>query len=106
MIRCMCLVQAGQTPDAKQVPLQNLLNDFSERAFGQPADIIWTKVPAQSGYTAGKPSTSSIVSMTAAKPIAQETRVDLLGELCDIWMGETGCSLNEIVAVINDPKPN
>lgn len=104
MIRCMCLVQEGQTPEKKQAPLQRILNDFSERAFGQPANIIWTTVPARSGFTAAEPSTSSIVSMTAAQPIEQETRATMLSELCDIWMRETGCSLNEIVAVINDPQ--
>ncbi len=106
MIRCMCLVQEGQTPEKKQVPLQRLLNEFSERAFGQPASVIWTSVAARSGFTAAKPSTSSIVSMTAAEPVAQETRMTLLSELCDLWMQETGCSLDEIVAVINDPQPS
>ncbi len=104
MIRCMCLVQAGQAPEAKKVPLQHLLNGFSERTFGQGADIHWVSVPERSGFTAAKPSTSSIVSMSAAEPVEQETRAALLTELCDIWMRETGCSLNEIVAVINDPK--
>lgn len=104
MIRCMCVVQAGQTPDNSQAALTEKLNIFSEKAFGQPASILWTAVPAASGFTAAKPSTSSIVSFTAEHPVAQEERVSLLKDLCDLWTGETGCSVNEIVAVINDPQ--
>ncbi len=104
MVRCVCLVQEGQTPQSKQAALQQKLNAFSERAFGKEADITWTAVPAGSGFTAAGPSTSSVVSFTAEQPVGQEQRVSLLKDLCDLWTGETGCSVNEIVAVINDPQ--
>ncbi len=104
MTRCLCLVQQDQTPEAKRAQLQQGLQRFSEGAFGQAADITWISVPAGSGFTAAAPSTSSIVSFTADQPIEQDERVSLLGELCDLWMQETGCSLAEIVAVISDPR--
>ena len=34
----------------------------------------------------------------------EESRVELLEELCDLWIEHTNCSLNEIVSVINDPQ--
>ena len=104
MIQCTCLVQAGQTPAQHEDALKRVLNSFSQEAFGLEAAFNWITVPAGNGYTAYKPSTSSIVSMTAAEPLAQEKRASLLTDLCEIWMDNTGCSIDEIVAVINDPK--
>ena len=103
MIPCRCLVQAGQIPDSRQMALESLLNDFSERVFGQSANISWVPIAAGSGFTASKPSTSSVVAITAPEPLEQSRRASLLSEICDLWMAETGCSLNEIVAVISDP---
>ena len=104
MINCTCLVQVGQHPDRCESNLTAALGGFTERAFGAPASISWITVPAGGGFTAGKPSTSSIVSMSAPEPLDQSHRAALLGELCELWMNETGCSINEIVAVISDPR--
>ena len=105
MIRCICFVQEGQTPERKTEELERKLSSFSEQAFGAAANVNWVSVSAGNGFTAAQPSTSSIVSMTAEEPIPQEKRVSLLKELCDIWIDETGCSLDEVVAIINDPQP-
>ena len=87
-----------------QTDIKRLLNDFSERAFGNSADIIWIEVPKTNGFTAGGPSTSSIVSLTALEPVAQDRRTELLTDLCAVWSGATGCSINEVVGIINDPQ--
>ncbi len=104
MTRCMCLVQAGQTPDTRQAELETVLIQFAEQAFDKPAEINWISIAEGNGFTAAAPSTSSIVSMTANQPLTQDRRHALLSDLCDRWMDVTGCSLNEIVAVISDPQ--
>ncbi len=104
MINCMCLVQAGQIPADTQAALKLSINDFTQKAFDAPAEITWTEVPERSGFTCDAPSTSSIVSMRANTSLDQPRRVELLEELCDLWMEHTKCSLNEIVSVINDPQ--
>ncbi len=106
MINCTCVVQAGQTPDLRQTEMQNALNGFSERSFGHEAQIAWIPVAAGNGFTAGKPSTSSIVSITADEQLSPERRESLLRELVAIWTERTGCSVDEIVAVISDPVPH
>ena len=103
MTRCVCMVQEGQTPHEKRGDLERSLRHYTESAFGSAADIGWITVPAGSGFTAAKPSTSSIVSVTAPQPLDQAQRAALLSQLCDLWMEQTGCSLDEIVAVVNDP---
>lgn len=104
MVRCMCLVQAGQTPDEKRDVLVEKLKAFSAEAFGEQAEVFWQAITEGDGFTAAEPSTSSIVSVTSPKPLTQEERVPLLRGLCEIWMNETGCSINEVVASIIDPR--
>lgn len=103
MTNCTCLVQAGQIPDLRRAALEPLLDRFSEEAFGEPAAIRWIAIADGSGFTAGEPSTSSVVSITAPAPLAQARRVALLESFCALWIDETGCSLDEIVVAIGDP---
>ncbi|MEM7459846.1 MAG: hypothetical protein AAF331_10315, partial [Pseudomonadota bacterium] len=83
--------------------LRSNLSAFAERQFGAPAEINWLAIPERSGFTAGAPSTSVVVSMRSPEPISKADREPMLRELCDIWTRETKCSLNEIVGVISDP---
>lgn len=103
MIRTTCLVAAEQTSEATEAALRSQLAAFTQRAFGAPPQINWIIVPAGSGFTAGKPSTASVVSIRATEPLEQTTREALLRELSNFWMAETQCSHDELVAVISDP---
>ncbi|MEO0981788.1 MAG: hypothetical protein AAFX03_03965 [Pseudomonadota bacterium] len=106
MIACNCVVQAGQISADAEATLRGRLNEFAQRSFGAPAEINWIAIPERSGFTAGNPSTSSVISMRANAPVSPSARETLLRELCGIWTGETGCSLDEVVGVISDPQPN
>ncbi|MEL6829360.1 MAG: hypothetical protein AAFO63_04410 [Pseudomonadota bacterium] len=103
MIMCNCVVQSGQISTESETVLRANLNAFAERVFGESADISWVAVPERSGFTAGQPSTSSIVSMRAPAPVSKADREPLLRELCGIWTAEIKCSLDEVVGVISDP---
>ena len=103
MIPCTCLVQEGQFSSGTQSALRSKLNGFAYEAFGAGVDINWIEVPKTGGFTASKPSTSSLILMQAPAAVAQEKRAALLSELCHNWMAETGQTLNEIVGVISDP---
>ncbi len=104
MISCTCIVQAGQVSAETEAALRTNLNAFAQRAFGEPVEISWRAIPEHSGFTAAKPSTSSIVSMTANKPITQSERANLLKQMCELWVSETNRSLDEVVGVISDPQ--
>ncbi|MEM6625231.1 MAG: hypothetical protein AAF719_00860 [Pseudomonadota bacterium] len=105
MIICNCIVQAGQVSADMEAALRADLNDFAQRSFGAPAQINWIAIPEGSGFTAGTPSTSSVVTMRANAPLEQARRVSLLTELCDLWIKQTRCSLDEVVGVVADPQP-
>ncbi len=104
MITCTCIVQAGQVSAETEAALRANLNAFAERAFGEPAEINWRSIPERSGFTAAKPSTSSIISIAANKPVPQPKRAALLKEMCELWVRETKRSLDEVVGVISDPQ--
>ena len=104
MITCNCIVQAGQVSAETEAALRTNLSAFSERAFGEPAEIHWRAIPERSGFTAAKPSTSSIISMAANRPVPQAERAALLKEMCELWVAETKRTLDEVVGVISDPQ--
>ena len=103
MIECLCLVQAGQTADQKQAELSALVNGFTQRSFGEEAQISWIPVPAGSFFTAAEPSTASVISVTANQPLEQSRREALLKELSQLWADQTGCTLDELVTAISNP---
>lgn len=99
-----CLVQAGQiTPDLQATLRQDMVG-FVSRSFGNQPEISWIEVPERSGFTAGEPSTAILVSMPANEPLETSRRIELLEELCDIWIERTGKSIDEVVGVISDPQ--
>ena len=104
MVMCNCIVQAGQISADTEAALKTKLDAFTQRAFGEAAEINWLAIPVNSGFTATKPSTSSIISMRAPKVVEQSRREALLHELCGIWTAETKCTLDEVVGVISDPE--
>lgn len=103
MIICTCLVQAGRIDTDVEAALRRRLDAFTRQAFGSPAAINWTTVPEAHGFTAGVPSTASVVSIRAPARLEQLHRVELLDALSELWMEETACGLDELVAVVADP---
>ncbi len=98
MIRCSCLIQEGQIAEGQLANLEAGLTKISQDYFADTADIGWTAIAKGSGFTDSKPSKSSIVSMNVPADTAQETRVDLLHAICDLWTAETGCHVDDVVA--------
>lgn len=104
MIPVTCLVQAGQVSSALEKNLRNDMAEFVKNSFDATAEIAWIVVPEKSGFTAGKPSTSILVSVQSNHALETAHRIELLHRLCNIWIEKTGLSNNEVVGVITDPK--
>ncbi len=104
MIPVMCVVQQDQiTADVAQT-LKSAIGEFTQQSFGADAEIAWIEIPAGSGFTTAKPSTTLIASMHANRPLPQDVRVPLLKQLGEICMDITGLSTNEVVTSIRDPQ--
>ena len=103
MINCMCVIQEGQGPDQQRGELAQALDAYSRESLGDSLQVNWIPVARGSGYTASKPSTSSVLSLTANERLSQEKREVVLRELVSLWTDHTGCTVDEIVAVVADP---
>ncbi len=102
MTLCGCIIQEGKIPESKIELLERGLTEISSRYFGTSADIAWTTVAPGNGWTAGEPSSTSLVVMYVPPGLDQAVRTTLLEAICDLWTGNTGCSISEIVATARD----
>ncbi len=104
-----CIIQAGQTADQRIEPLEAGLRRLAREFSGDdPADvgIRWTRQPKGWAWTAGQPSTSSIVVRSVPVGYDDGERERFLRAVCDLWVEATGCSIDEIVATAFDgPLP-
>ena len=109
MRKYACIVQEDQTPDRSREALAEGLRRIGQQAFGDdPADceITWNVVKKGFGWTAGEPSTSSIVVRSVPVGLPPERREAFMRRVCDLWERETGCSIEEIVVTAWDgPLP-
>lgn len=109
MAHFACIIQEGQEPDRKVDALETGLRRISRDFFEQNADdveIRWDRVGKGWAWTAGEPSTSSIVIRSVPVGYDDREREKLLKAICDLWVATTGCSINEVVAVAFDgPLP-
>ncbi|MEO1046285.1 MAG: hypothetical protein AAFX04_12660 [Pseudomonadota bacterium] len=103
MIPVTCFVQQGQIDPDTVAALREELGALTQSAFDGEAMINWIEVRPGNGFTEAKPSTSSLVSIQSPQALAQPERITILQRICDLWMEKTTCSINEIVASINDP---
>ncbi|MEM1439311.1 MAG: hypothetical protein AAF545_12595 [Pseudomonadota bacterium] len=100
MVQCVCFLQEGQIPDAVVATLRVGIAELvrTER-LADDVEFAVIVVPEGQGWTAGAPSTTSVVSLTAP-PMPQARRVILLHAICDLWISQTGCEAEDILATI------
>lgn len=104
MILCACMVQEGQIGSEIRQKLERELSSIVANHFSEEVAIGWFDVAKGSGFTAGAPSRSSIVSLQAPS-VPQDKRTEVLTAVCDAWSRETGCHVNDVVATVMD-RPN
>lgn len=103
MIPVLSFVQEGQIASSTFETLEKGLADICQSAFGDEPAIRWVEVQPGNGFSGAQPSKASLVRMEANRSLAQEERVEIMEKICDFWMENTGCSINEIVAAVSDP---
>ena len=96
-IETLCIVQAGRVGADQREVLATRLSEITADAFGRASETSWLEIEPGNGWTAGEPSTTSLVSMGVPSMEAPD-RTRLLQAICDAWSEETACSINEIVA--------
>jgi hypothetical protein len=103
------MIQEGQAPDRERAALEDGLRRIGEDSFGEvgsKTDISWVVVGKGYAWTAGKPSTSSIVVRSVPVGFEPDRREAFMRKVCDLWTSVSGCSINEIVVTAWDgPLP-
>ncbi len=100
MSRTVCVIQSGQSADKKQAALEEGLRRLGQETFGEEpsdAEIAWTVIAKGYAWTAGEPSTSSIVIRSVPVGLPLEEREAFMREICTLWENVTGCTTDEIV---------
>ena len=103
MIPILSFVQEGQLEPHLLSVLESGLSDICQSAFGAEAFIHWVEVKDGNGFSGAEPSKASLVRIQSNLNLAQEDRVQVMHQVCDLWIEKTGCSINEIVAAVGDP---
>jgi hypothetical protein len=104
-----CIIQEGQSADQRREALATGLRRIGQEAFGDDpsaTEINWIAIKKGFAWTAGEPSTASIIvrSVPVGLPLAE--REAFMRKVCDLWAEVTGCSIKEIVVTAWDgPLP-
>lgn len=106
-INYTCIVQEGIVPDDLRVTLADNIRRISAAVLDIPADGIaveYYEVRHGFGFRGGEVSTTSTVRGQLTEAIDQETRVDLMTQIMNMWMAETGCEVDEFLVSARDPQ--
>ena len=107
MISFNCRIQEGVIPDDLRPTLSSELARISADVLGGSSDTVAVKyevIPHGFGFRGGEVSTTSSVRGQLSAPLDQDTRVELLHQLCDMWCEVTGCSVHEVIVSARDPQ--
>ncbi len=109
MAEYACIVQEGQEPERRRDALAAGLKELGRRAFGDDPERIqvqWIPIRRGFAWTAGEPSTSSIVIRSVPAGMPDAEREAFLRSVSDLWVEKTGCSIDEIVVTaVDGPLP-
>jgi hypothetical protein len=109
MLRYACMIQADQSPHRNQVALEAGLRKIGAECFGddpEETQFQWIVLEQGWAWTAGEPSTSSLVVRSVPVGLADDPREAFMRRVCDLWKSETGSSIDEIVVTAWDgPLP-
>lgn len=104
-----CMVQEGQAAERLQDRLGDGLKRLAAETFGEvPAEveIRWISIRQGFGFTAGKPSTSSLIVRSVPSGFGDDERVVFMKRVSDLWREVTGCHPDEVVVTTLDgPLP-
>ena len=105
----VCLIQEGQEAERQKARLAEGLRELGRDAFGDdPAatEIEWRVMKRGFAWTAGEPSTSSLVIRSVPVGLPLGEREPFLRSVCELWVEQTGCTIEEIVVTAWDgPLP-
>ncbi len=102
------ILHEGVVPEAVRPALTDGIRRVYAGIFEAPAEAVavdFTELARGRFFTAGRPSTSSIVAGTVPSGTSTAQRHRLLSEITALWCEMTGCTPHEIVVTAGDAAP-
>ena len=106
-INYTCIVQEGIVPDDLRAKLAAEIKRISASVLNiaeDGIDVEYYEVRHGFGFRGGEVSTTSTVGGQLTVAIEQKTRVDLMTQIMNMWMAETGCEVDEFLVSVRDPQ--
>jgi len=106
-VRFRVIVHEGVVPEVLQPELAAGLGRIYAGLFEVPAAEIgadFTLMPRGRFFTAGEPSTSSIIAGSVPVGTNDAQRHRLLAEITALWCEVTGCTPHEVVVTAADTR--
>ena len=105
MSRYVCMIQEGQAADREREALAAGLRQIGAECFGEDptaTEVEWRPVRPGFAFTAGEPSTSSLVIRSVPAGLPFQEREAFLRRVCDLFETVTGCHTDEVVVTAWD----
>ena len=106
-INYTCIVQEGIVPDDLRLKLAAEIKRITIAVLDIPEDAVtvgYYEVRHGFGFRGGEISTTSTVGGQLSAPIDQDTRVNLMTQIQDMWRAQTGCAVEEFMVSVRDPR--
>lgn len=106
-INYTCIVQEGIVPDDIRVKLADEIRRISASALNIAEDGInveYHEIRRGFAFRGGEVSTTSTIRGQLTEAIEQGIRVDLMTQIQNMWMAETGCGVDELIISARDPQ--
>lgn len=107
-MRFRAILHEGVVPEGVRPALAGGIRRVYAALFEVPAKTVtvdFTEFARGRFFTAGRPSTSSIVAGTVPSGTSIAQRHRLLSEITTLWCETTGCTPHEIVVTAGDATP-
>ena len=107
-MRFRAILHEGVVPETARPALADGIRRVYAALFEVPAEAVavdFTELARGRFFTAGKPSTSSIVAGTVPSGTSTAQRHRLLSGITALWCETTGCTPHEIVVSAGDAAP-
>lgn len=98
MIECEFLVQEHNFASDTEHKLEQGTKEVIKRVLNAQASVSWQTVLQGNGFTAGEGgSKSSLILFVVPKDTTDETRAELLLQICTLWVETAGCHKNDLM---------
>ncbi|MEM9292412.1 MAG: hypothetical protein AAGD01_12080 [Acidobacteriota bacterium] len=107
MTQCIATIQEGHQAEDLQNELTAKLKKIAADAFHNPAgelEVRWKVIPRGYGWTAGKPSNSSVLLCVVPDALPFDRRSEFMHRVNEMWIDATGADASELLIVTHGTR--